>query len=433
MSESSSSDKPRTIGQGLFDWFSGFGLATVLLLLMGLLTWFATLEQIDSGLHATLLKYFHWKSWYLIPEIKGKIVGIPLYCDAEFWGMHFKWSWTLPGTGLDAIPLVLPGGYWVGALLVVNLTLGGVVRARKGWKHAGNLIAHCGIILMLVAGGVAHHFEERGNMVIHPGTTNDVAEAYTEYVVEVAEIDDSGMPSTIHVIRGKHLTDLEGANSRTFRMPGVPFELEIAGYVTHAAPVHIHQRAPQNKEREVDGYYLLAGKPEIDAERNVAGCYARVKTAGGDLSAPFILSGQSFHPFTVEDQGRTFTIHMRKRLWPMPFALRLDKFNAEFHPGTHKPSKFVSKVTRIEQGSEAPFTIQMNEPMRYGGLTFFQASYGPQDGTPVEEMYTVLEVVDNPADKWPEISLYIVTVGMLIAFVTKLVQFLMAQSRKRAS
>ena len=94
---------PRSIAGRIFDVLSGFGLATILLLILGLLTWFATLEQIDTGLYPTLNKYFHWKSVFLLPEIKGKMV-----------------------------PLPLPGGYWVGALLLLNLTLGGVIRIRKG-------------------------------------------------------------------------------------------------------------------------------------------------------------------------------------------------------------------------------------------------------------------------------------------------------------
>jgi len=402
-SENHSKQSPRPIGRFLFDWLSGFGLATCLLLLMGLLTWFATLEQIDRGLHATLLKYFHWKSLFLLPEIKGKVV-----------------------------PLPLPGGYWVGALLLVNMTLGGVVRARKGWKHIGNLIAHGGIIFMLVAGGVAHHFEERGNMAIHPGASNDVAEDYIEHVIEVAEVDDSGELGTIHVIRGRHLTDLKGDKSRVFRFAGVPFALEVTGYLPNAAPIHEFEMAPRSLERVIDGYYLLGREGEVNAERNTAGCYARLVTGETERSAPFILSGMSFHPQTVVQDDRTFVISMRKRQWPMPFELRLDKFTADFHPGTKRPAKFISEVTRIEDGSEAKVTIQMNEPLRYEGLTFYQASYGPQGAGPGEELFTVLEVVDNPADKWPEIALYIVTFGMLVAFLTKLVQFLMGQSRKRS-
>jgi cytochrome c biogenesis protein ResB len=133
----------------------------------------------------------------------------------------------------------------------------------------------------------------------------------------------------------------------------------------------------------------------------------------------------------MEHEGRVFTIDMRKRLWPMPFTVRLDEFIADFHPGTSRPAKFISKITRIENGGEARHTIQMNEPMRYEGLTFFQASYGPPGAGPGDRMYSVFEIVRNPADHWPEYSLYIVTFGMLVTFLTKLFAFLSAAFRKK--
>ena len=390
----------RSIAGRIFDVLSGFGLATILLILLGLLTWFATLEQVEHGLYPTLNKYFDWKSVFLLPEIKGKTV-----------------------------PLPLPGGYWVGVVLLVNLTLGGVIRIRKGWKHAGNLIAHFGIIFMLVAGGVAHHFSERGNMAVGEGGESNTAEDYFEYVVEVAEIND-GKTQDIHVIRGKHLTDLEAGKNRLFKLPELPFDLEIGGYLKNALPVAITEHAPDKGQLVADNYYLSERPSEINAEANTAACYARVVGRDGVKSAPFILAGASFHPFTVEQGGRVFTVDMRKRLWPMPFTVKLDEFTAEFHPGTNRPAKFVSKITRVENGGEAKVTIQMNEPMRYEGLTFFQASYGPPGAGPGQKMYSVFEVVKNPADKWPEYSLYVVTFGMLVTFLTKLGGYLAASSRK---
>jgi len=382
-----------------FDFLSGFGLATVLLLLLGLLTWFATLEQIDNGLHATLNKYFHWKAWYLLPEINGKIV-----------------------------PLPLPGGYWVGAVLLLNLTLGGVSRIRKGWKHAGNLISHLGIILMLIAGGVAHHFSEHGNMLVWEGSTNDAAVDFFEYTVEIKEIKEikDANPSSVHVIRGNSLDDLTDGRSRVFRLPNLPFDLEVSGYLTHAIPISVKKHAPARNEREVDGYYLLNLPPKIKAEENTAACYARVVNRDGTKSPPFILAGDALHPFTLRHGDRVFTVDMCKRVWPMPFTVKLDQFTAEFHPGTMKPSKFVSKITRIENGGEAKVTISMNEPMRYEGLTFFQANYDQSGKT----MASVFEVVRNPADKWPEYSLYVVAFGMLVTFLTKFGGFVAASTRK---
>jgi hypothetical protein len=378
---------------------SGFGLATILLLLLGLLTWFATLEQIDNGLYPTLRKYFYWKSVFLLPEINGKTIWVPML-----------------------------SGYWVGALFLLNLILGGVIRIRKGWKHAGNLISHFGIVFMLIGAGVAQHFSERGNMAVGEGQSSNAAEDYFEYVVELTEIKD-GKAGPIHVIRGKEIDDLE-TSKRTFRLPDFPFDIELGGYLVNAQPVAITERAPDKYQTKVDGYYLMEKPGETSAEANTAGCYGQVLHRDGKKGETFILAGASFHPLTIRHEDRLFTIDMRKRLWLMPFTVNLDKFTAEFHPGTQKPSKFISEITRVEDGSEAKVTIQMNEPMRYEGLTFFQASYGPPGAGPGQKMYSVFEVVRNPADKWPEYSLYIVAIGLAVTFLTKLGGFLAASSRK---
>jgi len=233
------------------------------------------------------------------------------------------------------------------------------------------------------------------------------------------------------VIRGRYLTDLSAGNTRLIRLPELPFDLEIGGYLKKALTVAITERAPEAGQLKADGYYLMERPDEINAEANTAGCYARIVQRDGTKSAPFILAGASFHPFTVKHGERVFTIDMRKRLWPMPFTVKLDEFTAEFHPGTMKPAKFISKVTRIENGGEAKVTIQMNEPMRYEGLTFFQASYGPPGAGPGQRMYSVFEIVKNPADHWPEYSLYVVSFGMLVTFLTKLGAYLATTSRKK--
>ena len=398
------SKAPRSIPGKIFDVLSGFGLATCTLLLLGLLTWFATLEQIDNGLYPTLTKYFAWQSFFLLPEINGKTV-----------------------------PLPLPGGYWVSAVLLLNLILGGVIRIRKGWKHAGNLISHFGIIFMLIGGGVAHHFSERGNMAVGQGDSSNAAEDYFEYVVEVTEIKD-GKAGNVKVIRGKDIEDLEGAGVRIFRMPDMPFDLELTGFQKNTVPVSANERAPDRQQFIADGYFLME-KPKLakaeEAERYTAGIYGRILNRDNTKSAPFILAGASFHPFSYRVDDRIFTVDMRKRLWPMPFTLKLDKFTAAFHPGTMRPSKFVSEVTRLESGAEAKVTVQMNEPMRYEGYTFFQASYGPPGAGPGDKMYSVFEVVKNPADKWPEYSLWIVAFGMAVTFLIKLFSFLAGGSRKK--
>jgi hypothetical protein len=50
-----------------------------------------------------------------------------------------------------------------------------------------------------------------------------------------------------------------------------------------------------------------------------------------------------------------------------------------------------------------------------------------------EEAYSVFSVVRNLSDKWPEYSMWVITVGLLMAFVRKFLGFARAQANRRAA
>ncbi len=393
-------------------FFSGFTLATVLLLILLLQTWLATLEQVDHGLHATLRKYFDPQAWYVIGEL------------------------VLPDfMGSMKLLIPMPGGYLVMALLFVNLLLGGIVRARKGWGKAGVLISHFGILFMIGSAAVTERMERRGTMDFFEGETSNVAEDYFEYVIEVTE-HTAGAPERVHVVRGRDLADVTGSQVRTIRLPDLPFDLQVTRYAANTQAMAVTEMAPAAGEPIVDGYFLFKKPNEIDAERNLAGCYAKVLPKDGAPLAPFILTGGSFQPYSTKVGERVFSIDIRKFLWEMPFSVRLDRARSEYYPNTQKPKLFESTVTRIENGAEAKVEIKMNEPMRYEGLTFYQRMMGAGQGGMAGAQgrpYSQLEVVSNPADQWPKYALYVVTLGLFVHFVMKLVQFLLRTTKRHSS
>ena len=179
-----------------FRVLAGFPLAVILMFILLLQTWLATLEQVDYGLYATLRKYFDPSAWYILGELR-----LP-----EFMGGK-------------ALTIPMPGGYWVLGLFFINLFLGGIIRARKGWKKAGVLISHAGILLMILSAGVTEMTEQRGTMDFFEGESSNVAQDYYEYVVEISD-RTNGMPSEVHVVRGELLNDLTGNLSpvRTVRL-----------------------------------------------------------------------------------------------------------------------------------------------------------------------------------------------------------------------
>jgi len=403
-----STRRQKSLGQQVFAFFAGFPLAVALMLILLLQTWLATLEQVDYGLYATLRKYFDPKAWYILGELR-----LPDFM------------------GKKALMIPMPGGYWVLGLFFLNLFLGGIVRARKGWKKAGVLISHSGILMMILSAGVTEMTEERGTMDFFEGESSNVAQDYYEYVVEISE-RTAGMPTEVHVIRGLYLNDLVGnpAPVRTVRLPELPFDMQFTRYSKNGRVMSVNEMAPPAGAQVIDGYYIFDRPPNKDAETNIAACYAKAMPRAGEPLPGFILSGDAFHPHTIKVGERIFVFQLRKFLWTMPFTVRLDQATAEYYPNSTKPKRFESRVTRIENGSEANVEIKMNMPMRYEGLTFYQRMMGRENAQmPNSRPYSQLEVVRNPADQWPKYALYIVTFGLFVHFVLKFIFYIEKNTR----
>ena len=67
---------------------------------------------------------------------------------------------------------------------------------------------------------------------------------------------------------------------------------------------------------------------------------------------------------------------------PLGFEVRCDNFEVTFYEGG-RPKEFSSDLVVLENGQEVlKKTIEVNDPLTYKGLTFYQASYG-QAGDPV--------------------------------------------------
>src|SRR5207249_8122806 len=94
---------------------------TVVLLCAGLvLVFVGTLAQVHEGLYQAQSRYF--KSW-------------------------FVW---MPTIGDSAWPILLPGGYLIGSLLLLNLLAAHAARFKFTKKKIGILVIHAGVILLLV-------------------------------------------------------------------------------------------------------------------------------------------------------------------------------------------------------------------------------------------------------------------------------------------
>ena len=63
---------------------------------------------------------------------------------------------------------------------------------------------------------------------------------------------------------------------------------------------------------------------------------------------------------------------------PLGFAVRCDDFDVSFYEGGQRPKEFTSELVVLENGQEIlKKKIEVNDPLTYKGITFYQSSYGP--------------------------------------------------------
>jgi hypothetical protein len=329
---------------------SSYGLACALFLLLLLLTYLGTLYQVEHGVYAAQEKYFES---FVFAQPVGDWISIPL-----------------------------PGGYLLLVILFANILLGGILRIRKGWRQAGVMVAHAGILLLLAGGAITHHYSQSGRINLYEGESTDIFESDSEWELVIGTSESVYDPTTV-ALGAPHLGPLP---RKSMDLPGLPFDLALMD-ADLAADAILSIRLDVRKENGQEESLNLQ---------------------------------ESEGPAELEAAGTTWQIALRKRQWRLPFTLALDRFQREVHPGTDLPRAFTSEVSKSEGQITQAVRIEMNQPLRHKGYTVYQASWGPQDAPPGTPLYSSFAVTRNPADRFPLYACIVITVGMLTHFVLKL-------------
>jgi cytochrome c biogenesis protein ResB len=131
-------------------------------------------------------------------------------------------------------------------------------------------------------------------------------------------------------------------------------------------------------------------------------------------------------PQSFEVGGKRYTLVLRPERYYEPFSLILQRVTHEVYPGTDVPKNFQSRV-RIDNPAtreNREVDIYMNNPLRYGGLTFFQHQMDSSSMNLDNKPVTVFQVVKNPTWLTPYIGTIVVGLGLLVQFSIHLVGFL---------
>jgi hypothetical protein len=406
-------------------FFTSLKLTVVLLAFAIVLVFIGTVAQADEGLYGAQAHYF--KQWLVL--------------GAHMFG--------------HKIPLILPGGYLLGTLLLVNLVASHIFRFEFSKKKLGIQIAHAGVIVLLVGQLSTDLLSRELQMHFTEGETRNFSDSATDYEL----IFISGNEITAIPERMLHAGD-------ELKIASLPFTVRVKEHwrnsdLNFRAPML--QNAPPLTTNGLAANFDFRKIEDVKSmdQRNTPSAVLEFLTPTGSLGTwvasdwasdaalvEAVRSGyaqmgagmaqkiiaQLIAPQSIVVDGKKFTFTLRAARVYHPFSLTLLKASHTTYPGTDIPKDFRSRV-RIDNApahEQREVEISMNHPLRYGGYTYYQ--YQMDAGQMAEQAgrkpSSVLSVVRNPGWLTPYVGCAMVGAGLLMQFLYHLAGFVSKRKTK---
>jgi hypothetical protein len=368
----------------LFSFFTSLRLTVVLLACGLVLVFWGTLAQVNLGLYRAQNEFFRSFFIYWTP------VGP---------------EWRLP---------IFPGGYLIGGLLLVNLFAASLRYYQPGKKQYGGILTHLGIALLLVGQLLTDVLSNESMMHLRNGEKKNYSESSGRFELAVVDTTDAASDKVVAI--SSHRL----AQGGDIQRPDLPFTVRVRQFCGNSSvtdkPALGYSAVPATNGAglwwrelphvtEMDQRDMPSGIVELESEGKVLGPY---------LVSAF-LSGTT----VLTDKRRWYELTLRPERYYKPYSIHLIEFKHDTYPGTDIPKNFSSRVRvqRTDTGEDREVLIYMNNPLRYAGETFYQASYD------TDNQGTVLQVVHNPSWLTPYFACVLVGIGLTIQFLSHLVEF----------
>ena len=332
-----------------------------------------TLAQKDMGLFAAQQRYF--SSWII-------------------WFSYFP----------------TPGGRLAMLLIFINLSF--FICSKTLWNKdkIGILILHLGGLMLMIGGGLTAMFSSEGNIVIDEGEKSNFIEDY--YYMELAIINESDPEYDNFTIYDDPLLK----SGKVLKHKDIPFEVEILSYIENCKPVKRDKPPGLQYKGMMKNFMLSDLSPLKEENMNRPGLIFNLSNSGTSFDGIYgLFLGQTVLQ-TLRINEIDYTIVFRKKRTYLPFEIELIDFKKIMYPGTSIAKSYSSDINLIELGIAKHILIEMNQPLRYKGYTFFQSSFIES----AEGETTVLAAVKNYGRLFPYISSIIMCFGLLVHLVMKL-------------
>lgn len=299
-------------------------------------------------------------------------------------------------------PLPLPGGYATLGALTLCLTIKFLCFSPWRAHQAGIILTHLGILVLLIGGLLTASTQKEGYLLLKEGQRGN---AVSDYHARVVTIEKDGMPVGI--------MPFDSLKPRLEKL-ALPFNVSIESTCRNCRPAPV--REAQGRHGLAQQISLQDAPPDKDNEGNLSGVTINVKGAGADQDGIYLFMEEIPHKPEIAHADSTYRFSIGRAQTILPFHIELVDFKREMHPGTDMARGFSSDVI-VQDGDIAwPYHIRMNEPLRYKGYTFYQASFSLRpDGE-----YSILSIVENKGRIFPYLASAIIFAGLLLHVILRM-------------
>jgi hypothetical protein len=307
---------------------------------------------------------------------------------------------------------VFPGGALLGLVLAANLIAAQLSRLELSWKKAGIWIVHAGLILLVAGEFVTAAYQIDSRLTIEEGQTVNFVEDARGLELAIVDVTDPAHDDVYSVPEPL----LEPGE--TVAIPGTPLSLRVKRFLRNAELANRGPGdAPTIATAGIGPAVAVRELPPVVSDDLMNRTVAFVEpVAAGRSYGTWLVSNVLGSRQSFVHEGRTYELAMRPRRTYLPYSLTLKDFKHDVYPGTNIPKNFSSLVQlrNPSRGEEREVLIYMNQPLRYDGKAFYQASFGKGD------TMSILQVVQNPGWLIPYVSCVLVTLGLLVHFALSL-------------
>ena len=379
--------------KAVFKFFSSLKLTVTCLALGCVLVFWGTLAQVHLGLFKAQNEFF--RSFFIYWQPAGASFQIPVF----------------------------PGGYLLGTVLLINLLAAHTRYYQPGKRKIGIALIHLGVVLLLVGQFLTDFLSRESALHLRIGETKNYSEAQRAYELAVIDTTDKNSEKVVAIPCSLLVRQGEAGNAelpftvrkKTFYANSELAEKETTGYL----PV-------KTTAGNGNGFWWREVPRETEMDRvDLPSAVVEIAAPQGSLGT-FLVSAMLAQPQSFAFNNRTYEMLLRPERFYMPFSLTLLQFHHDRYPGTDIPKNFSSRVRlqNLDNGENREVLIYMNNPLRYQGETFYQASYDPDDGG------SILQVVHNPSWLTPYLSCVMVAIGLTWQFLSHLIPFLKRRTVK---